>query len=670
MSSSPYHNAGILLSEHLEKRRGIKSIAFEATSSSSSRGGGKKKKSPPDRATYATVCKTIQHVPIINTILDTPNINLREAIGFDTVRNKGLLYVMLYELLFGPYKSIRGGGKIKRMIIKYENELRSEADKCLTTTSVGRNLVYNSNRSIGNFPRYVRVNTLRTTVVDVVDTLRRELKTKYATTTKEADDGSSSTKNTTAVSEISDIYVDAHVPDLLVLPPTASSWLHRDYELVQSGKIVLQDKSSCFSALVLMNGLGDGLAIDDDDDKSIPRSFDYIDACSAPGNKTSHLAALVHNSSIINDGDEFMQRKKQKKTVKCKTTATISPTSTIFAFERASTRFNTLEQRMKQLIPSSSDKDKNCTTNVFVDPIHGDFLKADPTDPKFINVRAIMLDPSCSGSGIINSPDRWMDDNTNGNDDDDDDDNNGNNKDAKRIQSLSNFQLVALKHAMSFPNVDKIVYSTCSVHDDENEIVIAKALREVEKSNCDDNDWALMSPTCLEHWSRRGREVGGLTKGQADCLIRCDGLDGDETNGFFVAFLVRKKLVLAERNAATTIISQAKVIEYSISIPTYKGQFVDLFKSRTSVPASATSDPKQSLLGNNDSRPDLTKLTSQAGKTKQHDNKLSCTKSNAKSVKKREKKMAWKRNQALLKSSRLKKKEGGAVAPTATLKDA
>ena len=664
MSSSPYHNAGILLSEHVEKRRGIKSIAFEATSSSLRGGGGKKKKSPPDKSTYATVCKTIQHIPIINMILDTPNINLRKAIGFDTVRNKGLLYVMLYELLFGPYKSIRGGGKIKRMIIKYENELRSEADRCLTTTSVGRNLMDNGNRSIGNFPRYVRVNTLRTTVVDVVDILRRELKTKYATTTKEADDSSSSTKNTTAVSEISDIYVDAHVPDLLVLPPTASSWLHRDYELVQSGKIVLQDKSSCFSALVLMNGLGDGLAIDDDD-KSIP-SFDYIDACSAPGNKTSHLAALVHNSSIINDGDEIMQRKKQKKTKKGKTT----PKSTIFAFERASTRFNTLEQRTKQLIPSSSDKDKNCTTNVVVDPIHGDFLKADPTDPKFINVRAIMLDPSCSGSGIINSPDRWMDDNTNG-DDDDDDDNNNNNKDAKRIQSLSNFQLVALKHAMSFPNVDKIVYSTCSVHDDENEIVIAKALREVEKSNCDDNDWALVAPTCLEHWSRRGREVGGLTKGQADCLIRCDGLDGDETNGFFVAFLVRKKkLVLAERTATTTIILQAKVIEYSISIPTYKGQFVDLFKSRTSVPASATSDPKQSLLSNNDSRPDPTKLTNQAGKTKQHDNKLSCTKLNAKSEKKREKKMAWKRNQALLKSSRLKKKEGGVVAPTATLKDA
>jgi putative methyltransferase len=655
-----------------------------------------KKKLPPDKTTYATVCKTIQHIPIINMILDnttTPhNNNLRKAIGFDSIRNKGLLYIMLYELLFGPYMSIRGGGKIKRMIIKYENELRMEANKCLTTTSVGHNLMDNNNgnRSI-DFPRYVRVNTLRSTVVDVVNILSRELKTRHATIEEEVtDDSTKKNTSTTVVSEISDIYVDAHVPNLLVLPPTASSWLHHDYELVQSGKIVLQDKSSCFSALVLMNGVGEGRLAKNDDDKSIPPCFDYIDACSAPGNKTSHLAALVHNSSIIINGcggaddDDTLQRKQKKKKGKTR----ITPKSTIFAFERSSTRFTTLKERMKQLIPSSSN-DNSSNTNVVVDPIHGDFLKADPTDPKFNNVRSIMLDPSCSGSGIVNSPDRWMDDNTATNDDNDN--NNNNNKDVKRIQSLSNFQLVALKHAMSFPNVTQIVYSTCSIHDNENEIVIATALREVTKSNDDDgNDWEIMAPTCLEHWPRRGHEVGGLTACQADCLIRCDGLDGDETNGFFVAFLVRRKKLILDAAAAaaghtTTTTLRTKGIDYpSVSIPTYNGQFVDLCKrsSRTNVlPAFvAVSDtPKQSLSSsNNHESSELTKLTlvSPGGKKKQqHDNnnKLSCTKSNTKSAKKREKKMAWKRNQALLKSSRLKKKEGGGSSSSTnckTLKDA
>lgn len=593
MSSSPYHNAGMLLSEHLQKRRGLKSIAFD------SQGKINDKKKAPDKATYATVCKTMQHLAMINELLDANS--LRESIGFDSVRNKGLLYVMIYELLFGPYKSIRGGGKIKRMIVKHEKELRREAEKCIDKYGgEGRD------KSV-DFPRYIRVNTLRANVADVVETLRRDLHSTVA-----------SKPDTNEKSEIQEVYVDAHVPDLLVLPPTSSSWLHHDNELVKSGKIVLQDKSSCFSALVLTHGLGKDTTYD----RATP--FDYIDACSAPGNKTSHLAALVQSS--IGDIDHPKKMKKGKAAV---------PKSTVYAVERSSSRFNILQERMKQLIPSPSD----VSSKVSVVPIHCDFLKADPSDPQFVNVRAIMLDPSCSGSGIVNSPDRWMEDGDS-------------NKDSKRIWSLSNFQLVALKHAMSFPIVDRIVYSTCSVHDEENEVVVSKALSEVEKFD-DENDWELMAPVCLEHWPRRGREggIGGLTKSQADCLIRCDGLDGDETNGFFVSFLVRKKLTIG-------CISPNRGIDSS-GIPIYNGQFVDFCK-RTNVPESVN-DSKQSFTIN---ASEPIELKSQEGK-KQHD-KLPSNKSNEKSAKKRDKKLAWKRKQAFLKSSRIMKKGGSS---TTALKD-
>ena len=178
-------------------------------------------------------------------------------------------------------------------------------------------------------------------------------------------------------------------------------------------------------------------------------------------------------------------------------------------------RHTILQERMNQLVPSISEG----SNKVAVEPIHGDFLRSDPSDPKFANVKAIMLDPSCSGSGIVNSPDRWMEEtSTNGD----------NKKDEKRIQSLSNFQLVALKHSMQFPNVDRIVYSTCSVHDEENEMVVSKALSEIEKPDNESEEWVLLPPVCLQHWKRRGKEgIGGLNKEQADCLVRCDGLDGD-----------------------------------------------------------------------------------------------------------------------------------------------
>lgn len=592
-NSSPYHEAGALLNEHLEKRRGLKSIAFDAHSS------GKKKGTAPDKATYATVCKTLQHLAIINEVLS--HNNLSKSIGFESVRNKGLLYVMLYELLFGKYKSIRGGGKIKRQIVKHEKQLRREAEVCVAKRHAAGG---GDDKTVKIFPRYIRVNTLFDNLANVGDMLKKDLVATSATT------GDESTTNETNTS----IYVDAHVPDLLVLPPTSSSWLHPDHELVKSGKIVLQDKSSCFSALVLAHGLGE---------LTSQQPCDYIDACSAPGNKTSHLAALVH--SIV--GYDTSQPKKKRKG---NNKINHAPKSTIFACERSSSRFNVLQERMRQLVPPSD----SAANNVEVVPIHCDFLKVDPADPKFANVRAILLDPSCSGSGIVNSPDRWMESIDN-------DDNGMQQKDMKRIKSLSNFQLVALKHAMSFPNVDRVVYSTCSVHDEENEAVVSKALSEV--STDDPNDgWELFAPVCLEHWPRRGREggVGGLTNDQAQCLIRCDGQDGDETNGFFVSFFVRKKLVCDASSGTRRMINDSL-------IPIYAGQFADACKNVASTSASLEHHETSEVVELEDNNSMQNKNIGES----------SLGILNDKSAKKREKKLAWKRKQAQLKTERMKRKE-------------
>lgn len=603
INSSPYHAAGALLNEHLEKRRGLKSIAFD----SHSRRSNKKGSTTPDKATYATVCKTLQHLSIINEVLSKNN--LSEAIGFDSVRNKGLLYVMLYELLFSKYKSIRGGGKIKRMIVKQEKQLRREAEVCMAQ----RHAAGGDDNTMKIFPRYIRVNTLYDNLTNVVDKLKKDL-TAPSTTTDDDDDDTTANQTTTS------IYVDPHVPDLLVLPPTSSSWLHHDHELVKCGKVVLQDKSSCFSAFVLAHGLGENTS-------SSLYPCDYIDACSAPGNKTSHLASLVHSSVRC---DNMTQQPKKRGKSNKKTNHV--PKSTIFACERSSSRFNILQERMKQLIPSSSDNDG--AIDVEVVPIHCDFLKVDPADPKFVNVRAILLDPSCSGSGIVNSPDRWMEINDG-----------SQQKDTNRIQSLSSFQLIALKHAMSFPNVDRIVYSTCSVYEEENEAVVSKALSEVSNDEAKNDGWELYAPVCLEHWPRRGREggIGGLTKSQADCLIRCDGQDGDETNGFFVSFFVRKKLASGPRGTRKASYHD----DSSLSVPIYSGQFADLCK-RTNIESTTVSDDQND--GTSDLAPD---------ESMQNKQKISSSsgKANEKSAKKREKKLAWKRKQAMLKTQRVKKKE-------------
>lgn len=76
---------------------------------------------------------------------------------------------------------------------------------------------------------------------------------------------------------------DEHIPNLLLFNPQTR--FHEE-EVFQSGKVILQDKASCFSATVLAQGISE------------PHG-DFIDATAAPGNKTTHLSALLGNKEKV-----------------------------------------------------------------------------------------------------------------------------------------------------------------------------------------------------------------------------------------------------------------------------------------------------------------------------------------------------------------------------------
>jgi len=88
---------------------------------------------------------------------------------------------------------------------------------------------------------------------------------------------------------------------------------------------------------------------------------------------------------------------------------------------------------------------------------------------------------------------------------------------------------------MKFPNVEKIVYSTCSIHPEENEQVVAAALRSTEATT----GGFTLAPrdAVLPTWSRRG-QAGILDDTATEAVIRCSPGE-DSTNGFFISCFIR-----------------------------------------------------------------------------------------------------------------------------------
>ncbi|KAF8969257.1 S-adenosyl-L-methionine-dependent methyltransferase [Flammula alnicola] len=341
-----------------------------------------------------------------------------------------LVLTLVHDLLLA--RGIQAGdGPLKQAILRHKTRLHGEFQKIKIKRGATSNeqLAHNGDERAALIPRYVRVNTVTGTLEEAIDHLKGFSK-------------------------------DMHVPNLLLFSPNTT---FQDDPLYNSGKIILQDKASCFPALVLSPPATDESVV--------------IDATAAPGNKTSHLSALMNNKGKL------------------------------YAFERDRKRFSTLRMMLS----------KAGCSNVL--PINTDFLTIDPNDAQFTSVTHILLDPSCSGSGIVNRLDHLLEAET-------EDDSS---KDDHRLEKLAAFQLM-------FPNVKKIVYSTCSIHATENERVVGNALDSEEAKS---GSFRLAPQNeVLPTWPRRGYPDELNSPDHASSLVRC--LPGeDATNGFFVSCFIK-----------------------------------------------------------------------------------------------------------------------------------
>lgn len=413
---------------------------------------------------YAIATQTLKYHSVIREICEDCGLS---AALLDV--EESMFLVLTYEMLFGAGR-IDGGGVVKRRLMEYKEQLLKSLALHMKDKKLHEELLPTEMQLATGMPKYVRINEIRWSIDDGLQYLREKFP---------------------------EAYLDTFVPSLVQLPANSSSMGEDPF--VKNGNLIIQDKSSCFPSQILMDSWEGG---------------DIIDACAAPGNKTSHLAALVAKKTVTNA------------TV---LTENVLEGNKVFAFDKSHDRFQLLKRRMRE-----------AGADAVVDVINQDFLSIDVNSTKYRDVRSILLDPSCSGSGLVNSWERVCESLCKKQTDEVE-------IIVDRLKNLQSFQLQALQKAMSFPSVQKIVYSTCSLHSEENEQVVANALNWSHRSG---KGWKVMAPKGWISWKRRGMSISDstglpssnssiptLSAQELKCLIRCFPEDG--TNGFFVAMFTR-----------------------------------------------------------------------------------------------------------------------------------
>lgn len=449
--------------------------------------------------------EVVKNNNVLNNIID--NVFVEEDYQQFNISNI-MMKVLIYEIYISSYKFKMGGKLIKYIkshdeyinkILK-DNKYISNIDDYNTNNKT--NKIINKTELIKNNKIYFRLLDYS---INEHKKLKNELKKEY----------------------INEIAVkDSLVKGLYYLK-------NSDYEkekinlfkLRDSNFIKIQSKSSSLPVFILYKAIKEGNLI-----SNIKNNYKIIDTCAAPGNKTLQLVDYFITNQINNSS---------------------SNCSAILAFDNNNKRFNTLQENVYQasnpniigLFNNLSKKHINNYNDVII-LNNEDFLSYNPKEEINKDVKVILCDPSCTGSGTFNNTLENKELSTkccleliSSN----------NNEDVKRLNKLSSFQMKVVLHSMKFKNVEVISYSTCSIYKEENEDVIEKILESDEGKNFELLDiHKLLNINSTNDSKEITNKIGiekevyhnGITSKTKNCLRVCKLCT--KLDGFFVALFKRK----------------------------------------------------------------------------------------------------------------------------------
>ncbi|XP_072040844.1 putative methyltransferase NSUN7 isoform X2 [Amphiura filiformis] len=256
-----------------------------------------------------------------------------------------------------------------------------------------------------NMPTYAWVNQLKTSVSEVTEALREE--------------GFSMSKTWDGIQDMENTFaLDGHCPNVLVFHSGCKEDL-TSHELVQEGKLVLQDKTTCLGPHSVKQLLNEG--------------DDIIHTNVGSGWTTAHVASLTTQDQC-----------------------------TVYGFGvKGQSRVDQVNGQMRKLEIEN------------VKLIQDSIFDVQHTDPRFKNVKVVLVTPQDSRSGITNPVEYMLQE---GDDASLLKELSRDNVDAEKLDELVSKHMDLLKHVMKFPKVQAVVYTTCSVFSEENENVVTKVM--------------------------------------------------------------------------------------------------------------------------------------------------------------------------------------------------